>query len=158
MKKRVRKIAERITEDSFPLLRGKRIFFFTLYLRFFAFSAWVPPFIRFIVVSIRTKDLDDFVLTGIIAHELCHQERYIKMGLRRYLMFIAAYTFSEKARIAEERVTDKLTIEKGYAMQLYELTLISRNDKNHSKIIDNYLTPDEIRSYAESLGNWQIIA
>ena len=158
MKKRIKKIAEIITEDSFPLLRGKRILWFIFYLRFFAFSAWIPPFIRFIVVSTRAKELDDFVLTGILAHELCHQERYIKMGLIRYLRFVTAYTFSVNARTSEERATDMLTIEKGYARQLYELTIITRNDRKHSKIIDNYLTPEEIRSYAESIGNWKIMS
>jgi hypothetical protein len=79
------------------------------------------------------------------------------MGALRYLKFIAAYTFSNRSRTAEERATDMLTIEKGYARQLFELTLITCKDKNHSTIIDNYLTPDEIKIYAESLGKWQII-
>jgi len=156
LKKRIRLIAEKIIEDSFPLLKGKRILFFILYLRFFGFSAWIPPFIRIIVFSTRTKALDDFALAGIMAHELCHQERYIGMGVPQYLKFIVSYTFSEKCRTQEERATDILTIEKGYGRQLYELTLITRNDKKHSNIIDNYLTPEEIRSYAESLGKWQI--
>jgi hypothetical protein len=156
LKKRIRIIAEKIIEDSFPLLKGKRILFFVIYLRFFGFSAWIPPFMRIVVFSTRTKELDDFALTGIMAHELCHQERYILMGVPRYLKFIVSYTFSNAVRTAEERATDRLTIEKGYARQLYELTLITRNDKKHSNIIDNYLSPAEIRSYAESLGKWQI--
>ncbi|MGD0583455.1 MAG: hypothetical protein ABR974_10970 [Bacteroidales bacterium] len=157
MKDRIRTIADKIIEESFPLLKGKKIFYLSFYLRFFGFSAWIPPFTRIIVISTRTKKLDDFALTGIIAHELCHQERYRLMGFFRYLWFVLSYTFSEKARSSEERATDKLTIEKGYGRQLYELTLISQQDKNHLKIIDNYLTPDEIRSYAESLGKWQTI-
>jgi len=158
LKKRIRIIAEKIIEDSFPLLKGKRILFFVIYLRFFGFSAWIPPFMRIIVFSTRTKALDDFALTGIMAHELCHQERYILLGVPRYLKFIVSYTFSDACRTAEERATDRLTIEKGYARQLYELTLITHNDKKHSNIIDNYLTPEEIRSYAESIGKWNITA
>ncbi len=80
------------------------------------------------------------------------------MGFVSYLRFIVSYTFSDKCRTAEERATDRLTIEKGYGRQLYELTLITRNDKKHSNIIDNYLSPGEIRAYAESLGKWQITA
>jgi hypothetical protein len=154
MKGRLKTTADKIIEESFPLLKEKKIFYFSFYLRFYGFSAWIPPVARIIVISTRTEKLNDFVLTGIMAHELCHQERYLLMGLLRYLWFVVSYTFSEKARTAEERATDKLTIDKGYGRQLYELTIISNQDKNHREIIDNYLAPDEIRSYAESQGKW----
>jgi hypothetical protein len=154
MKDRIKSIAESIINDSFPILKGKKIHYFTMYLRFFAFSAWIPPYLRIVVVSTRTKDLNEFVLSGIIVHELCHQERYIAMGFLRYLRFIISYAFSAEIRRAEERETDRLTITKGYARQLYDLTIISKKDKNHREIIDNYLTQDEIREYAEKHGKW----
>jgi hypothetical protein len=154
MRKRIKKRAKLIIEDSFPELKGKRILYLCFYLRFFAFSVWLPPFTRLIVVSSRTKKLNDSVLTGILAHELCHQERYIRMGLRKYLRFIFAYTFSRKVQFDEERATDMMTIEKGYAKQLYELTLISSRDEKHKSIIDNYLSAEEIVSTALSTGKW----
>jgi len=98
--------------------------------------------------------MDDRVLTGILAHELCHQERYISMGLARYLKFIFIYTFSARKRYDEERATDMMTIDKGYAHELYELTLISSADKKHKPIIDNYLSASEIMEYAERTGKW----
>jgi hypothetical protein len=158
MIKRVKAISNKIIHNSFPLLIEKRICYFLIYLRFYAFSAWIPPFARLIAVSTRTKGLNDFVLTGILAHELCHQERYIQMGFKKYLRFIIKYLFSKESRISEERATDILTIEKGYGRELYELTIISSQDKNHRNIIDNYLNAGEIRSYAESIGKWQAIA
>lgn len=154
MIKRVKTISNKIIKDSFPILRKKRIFYLVIYLRFYAFSAWIPPFFRLIVISTRAKKLNEFALTGILAHELCHQERYIHMGFIKYIRFILEYAFSKKARILEERATDMLTIEKGYGRELYELTIISHKDKNHRKIIHNYLTPGEIRAHAESLGKW----
>lgn len=150
MQKRIKPIALNIIDKSFPLLKGKRIFYLTTYLRFFAFSVWIPPFFRLITLSTRTRKLDDYVITGIIAHELCHQERYILMGTLGYMKFIFKYTFSGKARIEEERATDTLTIVKGYARQLCELTGITSQDNNHKSIIGNYLSAEEIKSYAKS--------
>lgn len=148
MLKRIRLLGRRIIEDAFPLLQNKKIVFIILPFRYYALSLWIPPFIRLVVISTRARAMTDFVLTGIIAHELSHQERYLKMGLAGYLRFIVKYLFSEKARTEEERATDFLTIEKGYAAELRELTIISRADDNHKSIIDNYLTPEEITEHA----------
>ena len=157
MRKRIRRIAEQIINDSFPLLKGKRIFYLTFYLRFYAFSIWIPPFTRIITLSTRTKKFDEYVLTGILAHELCHQERYIGMGAWRYLKFIISYLFSPRIQKEEERATDLLTIRKGYGRQLYELTLMTCSDEKHKKIIDNYLTPGEIIAAARDSGKWDDI-
>ncbi|NMC41388.1 MAG: hypothetical protein GYA43_09500 [Bacteroidales bacterium] len=154
MLKRVRRLADKIRKDSFPLLQGRRIYFIIAPFRFYALSVWIPPLIRLVIISTRVKPMSDFVITGIIAHELCHQERYLRMGTARYLRFAVGYLFSDKARTEEERATDFLTIEKGYARELHELTLISRTDKRHKTIIDNYLTPEEIIDHAMKSGKW----
>lgn len=154
LKKRVLKIAERIVEDSFPWLKDKKIRFFVMSFRFYACSVWIPPFLRFIVISKRTKDFSEIVLTGIIAHELCHQERYFKMGILRYIRFAVGFIASRKRQAAEERATDRLTIEKGYGRQLYELSKIQYYDKKHNRINENYLSLEEIKSYTESIGKW----
>jgi hypothetical protein len=154
MRNRVKALSKGIIENSFPLLRGKKIHFIIFPFKFFALSLWIPSVARVVVVSTRTKYLKDEVLTAIVVHELCHQERYLQMGFWGYLRFIAGYAFSNKARTAEERATDTLTIDKGYGRNLYELTLISYTDKNHKSILDNYLTPDEIKTYARSIGKW----
>ena len=154
MKERIRSIGKKIIKDSFPALQGEKIHFYAMWLRFYAFSAWIPPFFRFIVISTRTRNFTDEILTGIMAHELCHQERYLGMGTGRYMKFAAGFLFSKKVQAAEEKATDRLTIEKGYGRHLYELTLISRKDKNHKKIINNYLSPEEIKAYALKSGKW----
>jgi hypothetical protein len=154
MRERIKSIGEKIIYESFPSLHGKKIHFYVMRLRFFAFSAWVPPFFRFIVISTRTRNFSDEILTGIMAHELCHQERYLEMGTGRYLKFAIGFIFLKKVQGAEEKATDRLTIEKGYGRQLHDLTVISGSDKNHEKIIDNYLTPVEIKEYAIKIGKW----
>jgi hypothetical protein len=154
MREKIRSIGERIISESFPSLKDKKIHFYVIWLSFFGFSAWIPPSFRFIVISTRTKKFTDEVLTGILAHELCHQERYVKMGTARYIKFALGFIFSKKIQSAEEKATDRLTIEKGYGRQLYELTIISAKDRNHKKIIDNYLSPEEIKAYAIESGKW----
>jgi hypothetical protein len=105
-------------------------------------------------MSTRTKNFNENVITGILAHELCHQEKYLEMGILRYFKFAAGFIVSRKERITEEKTTDRLTIEKGYGRQLYELSLIQYHDINHESINDNYLSSEEIKSYSEGIGKW----
>jgi hypothetical protein len=154
MKEKYLSIASRIIDDSFPLLKDKKIRLYIFRFRFYAMSVWLPPFIRFIIMSTRTKYFNENVITGILAHELCHQERYLKLGARKYIKFGVKFLISRKAQAVEERDTDKLTIEKGYARQLYELSQIQYYDKKHERINEFYMSLDEIKSYAESIGKW----
>jgi hypothetical protein len=154
MKKEYKRITGELINSSFPLLRNKKIYLFILKFRFYAMSVWIPPFTRFIIMSTRTKTFNENVLKGILAHELCHQERYLKLGVLKFIRFAVVFLISRKAQALEEKATDKLTIEKGYARQLYELTEIQSRDKKHEKINEFYLSLEEIRRYSESIGKW----
>lgn len=154
MSKRVRLLVERIVEESFPRLKGKCIISVVMWFRFYALSFRIPLLAGIIVISTRTKMFSDRLLTGLIAHELCHQERYLEMGLFRYLSFAVTYLLSKKVQIQEEHEADRRTIMKGYAHELYELTIQSNRDGRHKKIIDNYMTPEVIREYAIKAGVW----
>ena len=154
MRKRVRLIAKEIIDNSFPVLKERRIFYLVIWFRFFGLSVWIPPFIRIIVISTRIKKLNAKAMRGIIAHELCHQEKYLEMSILQYINFATKYLFSKKARMLEEKDTDRLAIEKGYGRALYELSLISRTDSGHKKIIDNYMSPEDIKGYAIKTGKW----
>jgi hypothetical protein len=154
MKEKYIQLAEKLIADSFPLLKDKKIRLFVFRLRFYAMSVWIPPFIRFVVMSTRTKNFNENVITAILAHELCHQERYYKLGVLRYLRFAARFLLSRKAQAAEEKATDRLTIDKGYGRQLYELSEIQYQDKKHERINEFYMSLEEIKSYSESIGKW----
>jgi hypothetical protein len=151
---KLRQLTSDIINRSFPLLRDKKIFVLTGPLRFYAFSVWVPPYFRLIVLSSKTRDFDTKVLTGLIVHELCHQERYIEMGTVNYLVFAVKFLILKRIIPAEEKATDRLTIEKGYGRELYELSSITHKDRKHKKINDLYLSLEEIRAYSGSLGKW----
>jgi len=143
-----------IIKKSFPLLKDKKICVFTGPLRFYAFSVWFPPFSRVIMLSTKARHFNRRVLTGLIVHELCHQERYIEMGLIKYIVFAVKFVTLKRIRSTEEKATDRLTIEKGYGRELYELSAITHKDRKHKKINDLYLSLEEIRAYSESLGKW----
>lgn len=154
MKEKYKGITQQLIEQSYPLLKGKKIYILVAQLRFFACSFWFPPFLRIIILSKRVRNFDDSVVTGLIAHELCHQERYLKMGVLKYLGFAVRFLTSRKVQAAEEKATDRLTIEKGYGRELFGLSEISHKDRNHKKNIELYLSLEEIKSYSESLGKW----
>jgi hypothetical protein len=154
MKRKYILITAGLINDSFPKLKDKKIHLFVFRFRFYAMSVWLPPFIRFIVMSTRTKGFNENVVTGILAHELCHQERYTDMGILKYIGFAIGFIFSRKIQATEERATDRLAIDKGYGRQLYELSEIQYHDKKHERINEFYMSLDEIKSYAESIGKW----
>ncbi|MBA4322358.1 MAG: hypothetical protein C0408_06015 [Odoribacter sp.] len=154
MKEKYLMIAGNLINNSFPILKDKKIRIFVLRFRFYAMSVWLPPCIRFILMSTRTITFNDDVITAILAHELSHQERYLEMGSLKYLSFVFGFITSRKAQAAEEKATDRLTIEKGYGRQLYELSKIQYFDKNHERINEFYLSLEEIKSYSESIGKW----
>lgn len=154
MKEKYLLFAGKLINDSFPMLKYKKIHLFVFRLRFYAMSVWVPFFIRFIVMSTRTKTFNENVITGILAHELCHQERYLKLGVLKYIRFAIEFITSRKVQAEEEKATDRLTIEKGYGRQLYELSEVQYQDKNHKRINEFYMSLEEIKSYSESIGMW----
>jgi hypothetical protein len=154
MRKKYWQITQALIDQSFPLLKGRKIHLMVAKFSFYACSVWVPPILRFIALSKRTVNLSEQAITGLIVHELCHQERYIGMGVRKYLAFAVKFLTSRKARAFEEKATDRLTIEKGYGRALFELSEITHRERKHKSINEFYLSLDEIKSYSESLGKW----
>ena len=154
MKEKLEDIIRNLIDKSFPLLKNKKIHLFIFRLRFYAMSVWIPPSFRFIVMSTRTSNFNENVLTAILAHELCHQERYLKLGTKKYMIFALKFVLSKKEQAKEEMATDKLTIEKGYGRQLYELSEIQFLDKKHERINEFYMSLEEIKSYSQIIGKW----
>ena len=141
-------------EKSFPVFKGRKIIILKAPLRSFACSFWIPPSLRVIVLSNRAGNFSIPTITGLIAHELCHQERYIEMGIINYICFGAKFLTSRKVRGDEEKATDRLTIEKGYGRELYELSELTFRERKDKRLNELYLPLHEIKSYSESLGKW----
>jgi len=148
------KIIKKLINESFPKLKDKKIHVFVLGFRYYACSIWLPPFIRFIAISKRSRKLNDYTLKGLLAHELCHQERYLKMGIINYLKLAFKFFIFKKARDYEENAADELAIKKGYAKQLYQLSKIKHRDRKHKDINKFYLSLKQIKSHAKKTNKW----
>lgn len=139
-KQKHRKIINKLINDSFPKLkRGKIILVGLNFKKYRAGVAWILPYVRVIIVSKKTESLNDKKLTGVLVHELCHFEDPKKLRLVFYWLI-------PKIRKIIEKETDELAVRKGYARELYE----SRKDLS----VSCYLSPEEIKKYAKSIGKW----
>jgi len=162
LKERCKKIAHEIVQESYPELSNRKIRIFTTNFLFGYIAS--APAIGYIVVSNKIKQFDDFVIQGIIAHELAHSIRFIKMGTtKRIGMFInllsSGLITKNKVKMSkEENETDKEAIRRGYARQLYKSRKIAeykaKNNEKFRKICALYLTSKEIKEYAISIGRW----
>lgn len=160
--KKYKKIINELIEKSFVELKGKRI----VVLGFVPFGTFVAMFsdiffVSFIFISPkRLKKFTKFQQEGIFVHELCHMERHKKRNFFERIIYIFKYLLSKKVRIREENETDKLTIKKGYARELYDFTLnldktYARNKDYLKQVYDRgYLSSKQIKSYAKKIGKW----
>ncbi len=152
-KKEIKKMIDELIEKSFPTLSGKKIS-----ISFFKkgdYSGgvfWALPFWRMLFIN-ENKIFDEGELIGLLVHELCHFETFEKRGWLKTNILGTYYFISEKFRKKEELQTDKKVIEKGYANQIYKQRLLSwkSTDENH-KLKKIYMSPEEIKKYAEEIG------
>lgn len=155
--KRYRKIVDELIKKSFPSLKGKKIIIEELpsSVTYTGFAIRLI-FTRKLKLHIRTRAYSNKLLEGIIAHELCHLEDWEINGLGNYLIHMVKSIFSKKYFISNERRTDRIAIEKGYARQLYAQRKLrleeARRDVKSMELLNNYLSPEEIKSYAKKIG------
>jgi hypothetical protein len=142
-----RKITRQLIGKSFPKLKDRRINLFLSPIGFYAFC--LPG--NFIGITKECNKLTKNELKGILAHELCHAEQYLKMGLFKSKIQLLHYFLSSKFKMKVEIEADKMAIKKGYAKELF----LSAK-KIRLKIFDNEkiygLSPLQIKSYAKKIG------
>lgn len=148
-----KKIVKELITDSFPKLKGRKIYLVSINLGQFSGGVfWLLPNIRLIFIHPRTEKWNKKLLTGLLSHELCHFEITQKYGWIKTLYFEALYWITPSIRRKHERETDKLTIKRGYGRELYEVA--KRKLYKNKKTMSYYLSPEEIRSYAKEIGCW----
>ena len=148
------KIVSKLIEDSFPKLKGKKIIIKEMKLGSYTGMAFKLPFIKFILLDPRYKNYSNKLLTGLLSHELCHLERWEKRWLDYYFLF-GFKIISKKYVKRSEWATDKFSIKKGYAKQLYAQRFSRWRElpKGH-KIKEIYPSPTQIKSYAKKIRKW----
>ena len=157
--KNYQKIINEIIEKSFPELGGKvNIKLSSLKVGSMLASKKFKGFQIMIDVK-KYSGASDAQLIGALAHELVHFENYSGIfGWLRYWVENFAFYFSKFLMAKFEKNTDEETIRRGYAKELY-LSRVFRL-KNISKKYafqwaKCYLSPEEIKSYAQEIGRWQ---
>jgi len=152
-KNKHKKVLQKLIATSFPKLKGRKIYLICMNLGKFSGGVfWLLPNIRLIFVHPKTEKWNEKLLTGLLAHELCHFEITKKYGWTKTLFFEILYWIIPNIRRKNEKETDGLTIKKGYGRELYEVSK-KRTYKN-TKTESYYLSSKEIRKYAESIKKW----
>lgn len=150
------KIVDELVKESFPELGKIRLFnlksrgLFGLSICFFGTNfLWLN--------YSKLSGASDKVVRGIIAHELSHFVIYSRRGFFDNWKVWIFYWFSSRVRSKEENMTDRFAIERGYGKFIFESTkfIVANLDKENKKVFEeNYLSSDEIKSYAKEIGKW----
>jgi hypothetical protein len=161
-----RKIVTELIEESYPLLRNKKIrireygiFYFPWYFITTGYSGY-----RLIGINKKTRKYDDLVVRGLLAHELCHVETVEKHLTKNMLVnIIGLICYGGKYLISSiidspfskriERETDIETIKKGYGKELCAMANMREREFPNWKLSRvykrGYLKLEEIKYYME---------
>ncbi|HUS50944.1 MAG TPA: hypothetical protein VMZ91_12325 [Candidatus Paceibacterota bacterium] len=156
--KESQKIVDQLIKKSFPELRGKKIHIKLKKLK--KGSMWANKVLYFyFLIKIdprKYKGATNNEISGALAHELVHFVEFEEMGFFRYIVRYPFYYLSKKFAQKWELNTDRRTIKRGYARDLFanRKFRLKRLGKIDKKIIRNYMTPEEIKSYAKRIGKW----
>jgi len=142
-------LTNKIIRKSFPILKGKRIFVWKIWM-FDSFSGGAFHPLPVLFINKNKFFLKD-ELIALIVHELCHLEIFYKRSFFKNIKIEIAYWLFGKIRRHEEVETDKLLIKKGYAKGIYKLA----KKKVNKKISKYYMSPEEIKSYAKKINKWR---
>ena len=139
---------------DFPLIVSETNFFGLNYSAGYTYGL----FFGMILVNKKCRNYSNKAIVGLMAHELSHGESLNKMNFRIFLKFLIKWMFTKKGKSEFETLADRMTIEKGYAQELYALRLnINKKATNERKKIiasKGYMSSKQIRQYAENIGKW----
>ncbi len=160
-----KKIVSDLINKSFPELKKEKIKIIELKGRIFWFlGGFTVRGIKkdFILINSKLQKLRILELKGVLAHELCHVVDLRGKNFIHYWILIIPYllnkVFGGSLIRKIENKTDKETIKRGYAKELYSFG--KSMEKRYSKKVlsksysKGYLSPKEIKSYAQKIGKW----
>jgi hypothetical protein len=156
------KIINKIIKKSFPELQKKKVIVEVRELK--VGSMWAAKHLKYykIIIDPIRNNLDGkSYFIGTFAHELVHFKNYSGIfGWGRCFLENLAFQLAKFNKIPMalfERGTDRETVRRGYAKELYKNR--SLRWKNSSKEYWDkwshcYLSPEEIKSYAQKINKW----
>jgi hypothetical protein len=154
---RCRNIATKIIKKSFPELKNKKILIFATPFRkaYSGMALWgIWPFPDLILINRKKNNEPDKYLRGLLAHELSHIALRVKRGFIKSAVRGLFYWIIPKLRRAEEDEVNKIAMQKGYVKEIYFITQKSEKRKRASGIQRHYMSSQEVKNYAKSIGKW----
>jgi hypothetical protein len=99
----------------------------------------------------------DNEIIGALVHEMIHIKDYYSWNFLRYLFYVARCSLFREGYKDIELRTDRETIERGYAKELYNnriYRLLKSDIIYRMKPSINYMSPKQIKIYAQKIGKW----
>jgi len=155
---RYREIINELMDKSFPELKNIKIHLEIKKLENSSMWAKRTFLGKYIVIidPLKYKNANYNQIEGALAHEFVHFVDYKMQNIFMFLLDKILYKF-RGYKIKKERETDRKAIQRGFAKQLYSNRKF-RIKKSTKKYIKNilifYMSPNEIKSYAKSIGKW----
>ena len=106
---------------------------------------------------IKYKDATDMQIAGVLPHEFVHFSEFKKWNPIKGLTISFLQKISKKFKEYMEKETDKETIRRGFAKQLYanrSFRFKTSSEEYKKSILCFYLNPSEIKNYAKSIKKW----
>jgi hypothetical protein len=161
MKKKIckaRMLVKELVKKSFPELKWFKIFVFNFNFLFMKKNRAAVLGIPFVIIILVNKKTFAKELKGILAHELSHYALFIQYGFFKSFWIGFRYFISKKGKYFFERETEKETIKRGYARDLF-IASKGRSMRNTNRKLKKvyslgYMSPEEIKSYAKEIGKW----
>jgi len=144
------KIVNLLIEESFPLLRERKILIKEKDTLKYRTHVKYSPLKFKIFVSIQLRKFPLWKIKRILIHELCHLEIFLEWGLIKTNLNLTCYLFSQNCRMKVEREANILMIKKGYGKLV--LTALKENKKRGLKYS---LNEEQIKSYAQKIRKCQ---
>ncbi len=149
-----RKFVNEIRKKSFPEIKGDIWIIKIPFPIPGGMALWLFPTVSLVAFSTACKKLNKKVVIGIIAHELSHFSLFQKGTWIQFWKF--SITANKKQVVKCERETDRLAIKKGYGKELIATKMEAKKllkGTRWEKMLDNYLTIDEVKRYMEKIKN-----
>ncbi len=147
--KKYQKIVDELVKKGFPELKGKKIKIIEY--NFTKTYGGFIPIINLFGIHKRSRNLSRGELDALLVHELCHMKDFDNMNFfKTFLWGILSNIPAFPRKKLESRV-DKIVVRKGYARQRVVLANKKLDAEKHSK---NYMSVEEIKSYAKKIGKW----
>ncbi len=145
--------------SKFPELKNIKLNLEVKELKNSSMRAKKTIFGRYILIidPIKYEYATDEQIAGCLPHEFVHFAQFTKLNFFKKLYLSLRYRFSKAFKTKYEKKTDRETIQRGFARQLYanrQFRIKNSSLDYKARVLRFYLTPEQIKAYAKKIGKW----